>query len=73
MSRLAFLAAGVLWLSWSAIACAETPLYDQVPYDQITLDAANNNEVVKIVPLNMPNRQPPRRGKPDGKAGGPPP
>ena len=65
MNRLAFLAAGVLWLSWSAIACAETPLYDEVPYDQITLDAANNNEVVKLVPLA--NRQPPHHGKPMDK------
>jgi ABC-type transport system substrate-binding protein len=63
MSRFAFLAAGVLWLSCSALARAEQPLYEEEPYDQITLDAANNNEVVKIKPLDVPNRLPPPRGK----------
>lgn len=67
MSRLAFVTAGIVWLSWSALLCAEQPLYEEDPYDQITLDAFNNNEIVKIVPLDLPNRQPPPRGKPGDK------
>jgi ABC-type transport system substrate-binding protein len=67
MSRLAFLITSVLWLSFPALLRAEVPLYDQEPYDEVTLDAANNNEVVKIVPLKTPNRQPPPRGNPSEK------
>jgi hypothetical protein len=63
MNRFAFLAAGVLWISCLATVRAEQPLYDQEPYDQITLDAANNNEKIRIKPLDVPNRMPPRRGK----------
>ena len=48
MSRLAFLATSVLWLSLPALLRAEVPLYDQEPYDEVTLDAANGNEVVQI-------------------------
>ena len=61
------LAAGVLWLSCFALVRAEQPLYEQEPYDQITLDAANNNEVVKIKPLDLPNRMPQPKGRPTDK------
>ena len=37
----------------SLTASAEPPLYEQEPYDQVTLDAANNNEVIKIKPLEI--------------------
>ena len=37
-----------------ASARAETPLYEEEPYDQITLDAANDNAVLKIKPLDLP-------------------
>ncbi len=57
------LAAAILWLSCLALANA-APLYEEEPYDLITLDAANNNEQVKIKPLNLPNHMPPRRGQP---------
>ena len=29
---------------WYGSARAETPLYEEEPYDQITLDAANDNK-----------------------------
>lgn len=61
MNRLAWIAIGVLWLSCCSPLRAEQPLYDEDPYDLITLDSANNNEQVKIQPLK--NRQPPQRGK----------
>ena len=41
----------------AALARAETPLYEEEPYDQITLNAANNNEVLKIKPLDPAIRQ----------------
>jgi ABC-type transport system substrate-binding protein len=67
MSRLAFLTTSVLWLSFVAALRADVPLYDQEPYDEVTLDAANSNEVVKIQPLKTLNRQPPPRGNPTEK------
>ena len=63
MSRFALIATGVVWLSCCALVRAEQPLYEQDPYDQITLDAANNNAVLKIVPLKTPNHLPPPRGR----------
>lgn len=33
---------------------ADEPLYDQVPYDQLTLDADNDHAVLKIKPLTLP-------------------
>ncbi len=73
MSRLALttkslIGFGVLLslLAFCSTARAETPLYEEEPYDQITLDAANDNAVLKIKPLNLPNRQPPAH-KPVGK------
>jgi ABC-type transport system substrate-binding protein len=67
MSRFAFLTAGILWLSCLALARAEQPLYEEDPYDQITLDAASSGEVIKIKPLPIPNRMPPPRGKANDK------
>ncbi len=48
----------------SAVAADAPPLYETEPYDQITLDAANNNAVFKVFPLDLPNRQVPRNPKP---------
>lgn len=69
MSRYAhaFLAAGVLWLSCLATARGAQPLYEEEPYDLITLDAANNNEQVKIKPVSSSNGASPRRGRPTDK------
>lgn len=33
---------------------ADEPLYDQVPYDQLTLDAENDHAVLKVKPLALP-------------------
>jgi len=65
MSRYAytFLAAGVLWLLCSATARAAQSLDDVEQYDLITLDAANNNEQVKIKPVSSANGASPRRGR----------
>jgi tetratricopeptide (TPR) repeat protein len=46
-------------LGFCASVRAEMPLYQVEPYDQITLDAANDNKVLKVKPLDFPNRQPP--------------
>jgi MarR-like DNA-binding transcriptional regulator SgrR of sgrS sRNA len=50
-----------------APARAATPLYEEEPYDQVVLDAANNHAVLKVKPLDPPNRQLPVRHKPDEK------
>ena len=36
------------------------PLYEQEPYDLITLNAANKNKVLKVEPLDLPGRQLPK-------------
>jgi tetratricopeptide (TPR) repeat protein len=42
-----------VWLA-SAPVAADTPLYEEDPYDQITLDAQNRNAVLKVKPLELP-------------------
>ena len=46
---------------------ADTPLYELDPYDQITLDAANKNAVLKVRPLDLPDEQLPVRPKSSGR------
>jgi tetratricopeptide (TPR) repeat protein len=49
-----------------ATACAAVPMYEEEPYDQITLNAANGNKVYKVKPMKLTNRQlekPPKEGK----------
>ncbi|MEA1949923.1 MAG: ABC transporter substrate-binding protein [Planctomycetota bacterium] len=36
------------------------PLYEQEPYDLVTLTAANKNKVLKVEPLELPNRRLPK-------------
>ena len=60
-------AAGLLLLLCLAPARAATPLYEEDPYDQVVLDAANHHAVLKVKPLNLPDRQLPVRHKPDEK------
>jgi len=36
------------------------PLYEREPYDLITLGAANKNKVLKVEPLDLPNRRLPK-------------
>ena len=38
-------------------------LIDQPPFDQLTLDKASDNKVLKIAPLNLPARQVPKNPK----------
>jgi len=49
-------------VSWS-----ETPLYEEEPYDQITLDAANNHAVLKVKPLEPQYRRYAAKPRTDGK------
>ncbi len=42
-------------------------LFEQEPYDLITLDAANDHEVLKVMPLPFPGRQLPERAKRAGR------
>ena len=61
----------ILWLIlWCAPLIAddtEAPLYEQEPFDQIQLNAANGNQVLKVRPLDLPNR----RVSPDFNKGDP--
>lgn len=44
---------------------AELPLFEQEPFDRITLDAANEHAVLEVEPLNLPGRKVPENPKPD--------
>jgi len=44
--------------------CAAVPLYEQDPFDQVTLDENNRNAVLKVLPLDLPNRQVPEKHAP---------
>jgi tetratricopeptide (TPR) repeat protein len=53
MSRLALTGTVFLILALPAAPVrAETPLYEESPYDQVTLDAAHGGDVLKIKPLD---------------------
>lgn len=65
-SLLECLTAVLLALSCAA-ARAEIPLYKLDPYDQITLDKANENKVLKIEPLNLTPKEIARKIKSRGK------
>jgi tetratricopeptide (TPR) repeat protein len=68
MRKLAVTIGGILWLACLASARADVPLYEEDPYDLITLNAANKNEVVKVKRLDLPDRMhPPAPGKAVGK------
>ncbi|MDX1946249.1 MAG: ABC transporter substrate-binding protein [Pirellulaceae bacterium] len=57
MSRLAIaLVAAALLLAPSMLVAVE-PLYQQRPYDVVTLDANNGNSALKVQPLDMPVRR----------------
>jgi len=43
----------------------EAPLFEQEPFDTIKLDDENKNFVLKVQPLDLPNRQVPAHPKPE--------
>ena len=61
----------ILWLGlWCSLLTADDtqgPLYEQEPFDRIQLNDANKNRVLKVRPLDLPNRRVP----PDFNKGGP--
>ncbi len=42
-----------------ALRAQEIPFYEQTPFDRITLDEANDNEVLLVQPLDFPERRVP--------------
>jgi len=60
---------GGVWLlaALCGPAAAEEPLFEQEPYDQITLDENNNRAVLKVKPLDFPDRRVPADPRPDAK------
>ena len=49
----------VLWCSLLTADDTQVPLYEQEPFDQIKLNNANGNQVLKVRPLDLPNRRVP--------------
>ncbi|MDZ7616981.1 MAG: ABC transporter substrate-binding protein, partial [Patescibacteria group bacterium] len=45
----------------------ELPLYEQEPFDRITLNAANEGAVLEVEPLDLPQRRVPEKPKPGDK------
>ena len=54
-----------------AAARADAPLYEQDPFDQITLDEANGNALLKVKPLELPGRRVPVKPGAHRQAGPP--
>ncbi len=46
---------------------ADLPLYEQEPFDRITLNAANEGAVLEVEPLDLPQRKVPEKPKPGDK------
>ena len=61
------LLAFVLAACLAARAAADQPLFEQSPFDQITLDENNANAVLKVKPLDLPERRLPAKPDPDSK------
>src|SRR5262245_41452364 len=65
----------VLLISWAVVQpsflCAQDEpqprLMDQVPFDILTLDKANENKVCKVYPVRLPGRRIPDKPKPTDK------
>ncbi len=45
----------------------DLPLYEQEPFDRVTLDAANDNAVLEVEPLDLPERRVPEKPKPGSR------
>jgi len=60
---------GIVWLlaALPGLLAAEEPLFEQEPYDQITLDENNDHAVLKVKPLDFPDRRVPANPRPDAK------
>ncbi len=59
-----FLIAVCVGLCFAGPLRADVPLYEQDPFDQVTLDENNRNAVLKVLPLDLPNRQVPEKHAP---------
>ncbi len=52
-------------LRTAAIDADDAPLFEQEPFDTIKLDDDNKNVVLKVFPLELPDRKLPEKPKPD--------
>jgi hypothetical protein len=64
---LALAAALIVAAGTPAVAQNGGKFYDQPAYDQITLDAANDNAVIKVEPIPFPGRKVPEKPKSSDK------
>ena len=62
-----YLLAAVFGICLAERALADDPLFEQDPFDQITLDETNGGAVLKVKPLDLPDRRLPANPKPDDK------
>ena len=49
----------------AALRADDAPLFEQEPYDTIKLDDENKNALLKVFPLDLPDRKVPEKPKPD--------
>ena len=57
--------ASMLGLCFLGGALADEPLFEQDPFDQVTLDENNNSAVLKVKPLDLPDRRLPATPDPE--------
>jgi len=60
-----YVLAFVLGICLAGRALAEGPLFEQDPFDQVTLDEDNGGAVLKVKPLDLPDRRLPAKPDPD--------
>ncbi len=65
MRTLPYLLASIFGIGLAGRALAEGPLYELDPFDQITLDENNGSAVLKVKPLDLPDRRLPAKPQPD--------
>jgi len=64
---LAVVLASTALLARVAVAADEVPLYEEDPFDRITLNQQNQGAVLKVRPLELPGRRLPERPRPGDK------
>ena len=70
LARLPALLGWLALLTWPmSVSLGQAPLYEQRPFDRITLDAANDNTVLDVLPLDseFPDRKLPEKLPTTGK------
>jgi len=67
LAATALLTVALSTLLFTPAVPAELPLFEQEPYDKITLNQANNNSVLIVEPIDLPGRRVPAKPNPSDK------